>query len=106
MALSIQHDLRALTPEQYEQFDRDGHLILKDFYRPDEIQLLIETFMEIHRQGPVKGLFSPKSEAEANGDPLKTYPRIMHPHRFDDVARRYLLDDRLEPVLLRDLFGE
>jgi ectoine hydroxylase-related dioxygenase (phytanoyl-CoA dioxygenase family) len=33
------------------------------------------------------------------------YPRIMHPHRFNEVARQYLLDQRLGPVLA-DLFGE
>ncbi|MGI8404127.1 MAG: phytanoyl-CoA dioxygenase family protein [Thermomicrobiales bacterium] len=97
--------LRHLTPEQFEQFDTNGHLIIKGFYRPDEVALLNETFMEIHRQGPVEGFFSPKTATEANGDPLKMYPRIMHPHRFNDVARDYLLDARLEPVLT-DLFGE
>ncbi len=103
MALST--NLRALTPEQRERFDTDGYLILKQFYRPEEVTLLVDTFMEIHRNGPVKGYFSPKTAEEANGDPLKMYPRIMHPHRFNDTARQYLLDSRLEPVLT-DLFGE
>jgi phytanoyl-CoA hydroxylase len=105
MALTSTRQLQVLTADQYEQFERDGHLILKRFYRPDEVQLLVDTFMGIHRQGPVEGHFSPKTAEEANGDPLKMYPRIMHPHRFNDVALRYLLDDRLEPVLT-DLFGE
>jgi ectoine hydroxylase-related dioxygenase (phytanoyl-CoA dioxygenase family) len=103
MALST--TLRALNKEQREQFDTDGYLILKQFYRPEEVQLLVDTFMEIHRNGPVKGYFAPKTAEEANGDPLKMYPRIMHPHRINDTARQYLLDSRLEPVLT-DLFGE
>ena len=97
--------LRALTPDQLEQFETNGHLILKGFYRPDEVKLLNDTFMEIHRNGPFPGHFTPKTAEEAKGDPLKMYPRIMHPHRFNDVARQYLLDARLEPVLA-DLFGE
>jgi ectoine hydroxylase-related dioxygenase (phytanoyl-CoA dioxygenase family) len=104
MAIST-HQLQALTPEQYEQFDRDGHLVINGFYSPDEVALLNDTFMEIHRNGPVTGYFEPVSAAEANGDPLRMYPRIMHPHRFNEVARRYLLDPRLEPVLT-DLLGE
>jgi ectoine hydroxylase-related dioxygenase (phytanoyl-CoA dioxygenase family) len=103
MALST--TLRALTQQQREQFDSDGYLILKQFYRPEEVQLLVDTFMEIHHNGPVKGYFAPKTAEEANGDPLKMYPRIMHPHRINDTARQYLLDSRLEPVLT-DLFGE
>ena len=97
--------LQTLTAEQFEQFDTNGHLILRGFYRPDEVKLLNDTFMEMHRQGPIKGFFAPKTAEEANGDPLKMYPRIMHPHRFNDTARSYLLDARLEPVLA-DLFGE
>lgn len=97
--------LHHLTPEQFEQFDTTGHLIIKGFYGLDEVALLNETFMEIHRNGPVPGFFTPKTAAEANGDPLKMYPRIMHPHRFNDVALEFLLDARLKPVLI-DLFGE
>ena len=97
--------LRALSPEQLETFHRDGHLVLKGFYRPDEVTLLVDTFMAMHAQGPIPGFFNPKTAEEAKGDPLKMYPRIMHPHRFNDVARTYLLDARLEAVL-SDLFGE
>ena len=97
--------LRGLTQEQLDHFNTEGYLVLRGFYRPDEVELLRETFMEMHRNGPVPGFFEPKTAEEAGGDPLKMYPRIMHPHRFDDTSRRYLLDSRLEPVLA-DLFGE
>ncbi len=94
-----------LTPEQLQLFENDGHLVIEGLYTPDDVALLNETFAEVHRNGPVKGYFNPVPEAEANGDPLKMYPRIMHPHRFNAVARRYLLDPRLLPILT-DLFGE
>jgi ectoine hydroxylase-related dioxygenase (phytanoyl-CoA dioxygenase family) len=99
--LSAKH----LTHEQLEQFENDGHLVIERMYSMEDVALLNETFAEMHRNGPVEGYFNPLPESEANGDPLKMYPRIMHPHRFNDVARRYLLDSRLEPVLT-DLFGE
>jgi ectoine hydroxylase-related dioxygenase (phytanoyl-CoA dioxygenase family) len=53
----------------------------------------------------VPGYFEPVPEVEAKGDPLKMYPRILQPHRWDETSRRYLVDPRLEPILF-DLFGE
>ena len=94
-----------LTPAQIDEFNTGGHLVLRGFYDEHDVELLRDTFAAMHAAGPVPNYFNPVSEAEANGDPLKMYPRIMHPHRFNDVALRYLLDARLEPVL-SDLFGE
>ena len=105
MVVTTEQTRRGLTDEQRERFHTDGYLVIRQFYRPDEVQLLMDTFMGIHRGGPVPGFFEPKTVEEANGDPLAMYPRVMHPHRFNDVARRYLLDERLEPILT-DLFGE
>ncbi len=105
MVTTAEQQATTLSEEQLAQFHNQGYLIIKGFYSPDEVKLLNDTFMEIHRNGPVKGHFEPKTAEEANGDPLQMYPRIMHPHRFNEVARRYLLDARLEPVLT-DLFGE
>lgn len=38
-------------------------------------------------------------------DPLHQFPRLMHPHRTDDLSLSFLLDKRLES-LMRDLTGE
>ena len=105
MVATTEQTRRGLSTEQLERFHSDGYLVIRQFYRPDEVALLRDTFMEMHRDGPIPGFFEPKTAAEANGDPLAMYPRIMHPHRFNDVPRRYLLDARLEPILT-DLFGE
>ncbi len=94
-----------LTSDQLDHFETQGHLVIPGLYSAEDVALLNETFAEIHRRGPVKGYFNPVSEQEAGGDPLRMYPRIMHPHRFNDIAKRYLLDSRLRPILA-DLFGE
>lgn len=94
-----------LTSEQLHTFDEQGYLILPGVFAVDEIQLLIDTFMTVHAQGPVPNYFTPTPPEQANGDILKLYPRIMHPHRFNSVALRYLLDQRLA-VVLQDLFRE
>jgi len=94
-----------LVPEQLARFENEGYLIVRDLFAPDEIRLLLDTFMAMHAGGPIPGCFVPKTPAEANGDILKLYPRMMHPHRVNDVALRYLLDARLADILA-DLFGE
>lgn len=94
-----------LTAEQLRTFHEAGYLVIPGLFRPDEVRELIDNFMAMHAGGPIPGCFKPVSAEEANGDVLKLYPRMMHPHRVNDVALRYLLDSRLEAVLA-DLFGE
>ena len=94
-----------LSADQIERFNAEGHLVVRGFYNADDVALLQQTFDDMHAAGPVEGHFKPVSEAESGGDPLKMYPRVMHPHHFNDIALRYLLEPRLEPVLT-DLFGE
>lgn len=95
---------KCLTSEQLRSFDEQGYLVLPGLFGSEDVQLLIDTFMEIAK-GQVSGYFEPASPEEAHGDPLKLYPRIAHPHRFNEVALRYMLDSRLEATL-EDLFGE
>ncbi len=94
-----------LTAEQIQAFHEQGYLVMRGLYGPDEVRELRDTFMAMHAGGPIPGCFSPAPADEANGDPLKLYPRMMHPHRVNDVARRYLLDPRVGAILT-DLFGE
>lgn len=61
--------------------------------------------MSMHAAGPVPGYFEPKSEEESGGEPLKQYPRVLYPHRFNDTARKYMLKSEVLDVL-RDLMGE
>jgi phytanoyl-CoA hydroxylase len=91
-----------VSREQIEQFHRDGYLIVRGLMQPDETQFLIDHFMELHEKG-VSGELgeayrAPKME-EAGGDILKHFPRMMHPHNWDDVSLQYMLDARLHAVL-------
>ncbi|HET7270658.1 MAG TPA: phytanoyl-CoA dioxygenase family protein [Rubrobacter sp.] len=94
-----------LTQEQIQSFHERGYLVVEGLFAPDEVSALIDNFMQMHAGGPIPGCFEPASPEEANGDTLKLYPRMMHPHRVNELALRYLLDDRLEDVLT-GLFGE
>lgn len=97
------YELKVLTEEQKKQFVTDGYIIMKGLFSHEQIKDIEETFEGIS-QGTVPGHFEPDLLAESS-DPLKRYPRVMHPHRFNETAKKYLLH---QPVLavLEDLFEE
>ncbi|GAA2664933.1 phytanoyl-CoA dioxygenase family protein [Streptomyces vastus] len=88
------------------QFEEDGFTVLRGLFGRDEIAELNSEFMTLHAAGPVPGHFEPRlSETLGPADPLHRYPRVMHPHRINDLALRFLLEPRLRGVL-ENLFGE
>lgn len=99
-----------LTDEQLQNYERDGFLIARGLLSPEETATLRERFMAIQEaaldeSSPLREYYQPKTEAQASGDILQQYPRIMHPHRFDELAMQTMLDARIGAVLRR-LFGE
>lgn len=88
--------------ELRESYERDGYAIVRNLLTPEEVEEIKETFEQIHQ--------NEISRAHDDGirdpnDPLFQYPRIVHPHRFNDVAKHYML----HPVIrtcLNALFGE
>ncbi|MFC5404914.1 phytanoyl-CoA dioxygenase family protein [Cohnella soli] len=94
---------RVLSNEQLSQFENEGYLVVKGLFSEEDVRTIEEVFEEIGR-APVPGYFEPDL-SETLDDPLKRYPRVMHPHRFNETAKRYMLH---EPVMnvLADLYGE
>ena len=64
-----------------------------------------EHFMELHAAGPVEGHFNPVPLEETGGDLLRAYPRMVHPHKWDETCKGYMLDTRFFAIL-RELLGE
>jgi phytanoyl-CoA hydroxylase len=100
----------SLSPEQVEAFERDGFLAVRGLFSLPEIEQLREHFMALQREAleaesPLRQFYAPLSAREANGDILKQFPRVMHPHRFDELSKQTMLDARLRTVL-GQLFGE
>lgn len=95
----------SLSEQQLLLFRRDGYFVDRGLLTADEVAQWREHFMALHAAGEVQGYFSPKPLGETGGDMLKAYPRMLHPHRWDDTSRDYLLDARFESIL-RDLLGE
>jgi ectoine hydroxylase-related dioxygenase (phytanoyl-CoA dioxygenase family) len=88
--------------ELKDNYERDGFAVARELFSPEEVEEIKETFAQIHR--------NEFSKAHDDGvrdpnDPLFQYPRIVHPHRFNAVARRYMLHAGVR-ACLRVLFGE
>ncbi|MCS7221468.1 MAG: phytanoyl-CoA dioxygenase family protein [Anaerolineae bacterium] len=97
---------RELSISEREQFEREGYLLIPGLLSPSEVQELIETMTAMHASAPIPELnYYPLSAAESGGDVLKQYPRIMHPHRVNETAKRYMLHPRIISILT-ELFGE
>ncbi|MFJ2157801.1 MULTISPECIES: phytanoyl-CoA dioxygenase family protein [unclassified Streptomyces] len=90
-----------MTATDIGAFEEDGFTVARGLFRYDEIDRLCAEFTALHAAGPVPGHFAPS----VSDDPLRTHPRVMHPHEISELALRILLDQRLRTVLER-LFGE
>ncbi|UYO01950.1 phytanoyl-CoA dioxygenase family protein [Paenibacillus sp. PSB04] len=99
----MQTNPQVLTEEQLRMFETEGYLIVKGLFQPEELRDIDATFEEIGNT-VVHGHFEPVLDQEA-GDPLKRYPRVMHPHRFNATAKKYMLHKPVMDVLA-DLYGE
>ncbi|MFE6800726.1 phytanoyl-CoA dioxygenase family protein [Streptomyces sp. NPDC057681] len=77
-------------------FRTSGYAIARQLLSREEVAALSARFMEYPQRGAVPGHFQPSAQ-DPHGpyDPLREYPRIMHPHLIDDTAMRYLLDPRI-----------
>lgn len=86
-----------------ERFDTTGFAISRGLFNHNEIEAIKQIFHTIHKGVP--GFYEPVSLEKSQGDPLKEYPRVMHPHRFNTSARSYMLHPKLW-ACLETLLGE
>lgn len=95
--------LKILNEQQMEQFEKEGYLIVKGVFQAGEVEEIRSTFEGIS-QTSIPGFFEPDFQTGAE-DPLKRYPRVMHPHRFNSIAKNYMLHPGVMAIL-EDLYGE
>ena len=91
-----------LTDEQLKQWETQGYLIVRRLWSADEVAACTRHFDDLATGNAIEKHWEPDLSAT---DPLKRYPRVMHPHVISDLARRMLLDARIERILWR-LMGE
>jgi phytanoyl-CoA hydroxylase len=107
----------SLSADQLAQFRRDGFVAVRQVFSPEEIAEIGDTFMQMVSNGPVEGLSETKQAQNRGGtaeyapdDPLRRYPRMLHPHNHLDkpvgpLSMRFMLHPNLEPMLAA-LFAE
>ena len=76
-----------------DQFNTEGYLIVPALFSQEEVETIKAHFMELNRQG--HGFEGDNPHLLPDNDPLKAFPRMVHPHRFDELSLNWLLDDRL-----------
>lgn len=95
-----------LSEQQLADYARDGFLIVRSLLTSEEVNEIREHFDAIGASAkPIEGYWNPDLSEEGMKDPLKRYPRVMMPHRWEEFSKRYLLDARIHDVLTA-LFGE
>ena len=84
-------------------YRRDGFVVLRGFLPADEVAEIKARFDDLAAAGET---VPDHWEPRLGDDPLARYPRVMHPHRFDDASRDLLIDPRFRDVLRRLLDDE
>lgn len=83
-------------------WDEQGAFLAPGLFSADEVARFRQHYLDWNEKVRKEdvGIADPTP-----GDPLHQFPRLMHPHRTDDLSLRFLLDSRLETIM-RDLTGE
>ncbi len=76
-----------------ERYRDDGYVVVPALFSAAEIAFIKEHFMALNAAG--HGFAGDAPLLQGADDPLRTYPRIVHPHRFDEFSLAWLLDARL-----------
>lgn len=94
-----------LPPGQVRLYGEDGYLVVPSLFTEEECQQILDRAAELHLRKNIPGCFQAVSESDAGGDPLKVFPRMMHPHRFDPLCLHFLKHPRVVDVLEQLLGG-
>jgi phytanoyl-CoA hydroxylase len=84
-------------------FEKDGFVVARGLFSADEAAFWREYFMRLREAGSYPG--DVVGVDPTSNDPLKRYPRMIHMHRWDDVALEWLLEPRLARALTTLLDG-
>jgi phytanoyl-CoA hydroxylase len=75
-----------------QEFQQAGYVVVPNLFAPEEVEAIKQHYMAINAQQ--HGYEGDKPMLGEN-DPLREYPRIVHPHRWDERTLYWLLDNRL-----------
>ncbi len=85
-------------------YESNGYAVVKGLFSTDEVASLREHFMALRAEGTKPGDMA--AQTPQAGDPLVTFPRMVHMHRWDAASLRWVLDARLGECLASFLGDE
>lgn len=89
------------------EFARNGYVLVRGLFSPQEVEEIRTTFAKIHDEG-VPGYYDRHKAhdgVENPNDPLYQYPRVMMPHRYNETARKFMLHPKVR-ARLKSFFGQ
>ncbi|MBZ0302925.1 MAG: phytanoyl-CoA dioxygenase family protein, partial [Anaerolineae bacterium] len=87
-----------LSPIEAQHYEAAGYHVVRGLFSPAEALAIRAHYEAMHAAQDYQQ--SGTKPDLTSDDPLKRYPRIMHPHRYDAQSLRWLLDDRLRDWLM------
>ena len=76
-----------------KDYEFQGYVVVPGLFSAAEVDFIRGHYMALNAAG--HGFAGDNPSLLGDDDPLKAYPRILHPHRFDDYSLSWLLDERL-----------
>jgi phytanoyl-CoA hydroxylase len=77
-----------------EIFEQQGYWLERGLFENAEVEKMRDHFGQMNEEG--RGYLEVEVGA---GDPLGVFPRIMMPHRFDELSLAFLTDARLDRIM-------
>jgi ectoine hydroxylase-related dioxygenase (phytanoyl-CoA dioxygenase family) len=93
-----------ITEADIQQYQREGYVVVRGLFRPEEVEQYREHFMHLRAQGSYPG--DTAGVDTTSEDPLKRYPRMIHMHRWDELSLKWMIDERINRCLTGLLGGE
>ncbi len=85
-----------LTSAHQQFYQDNGYVVVEGLFAPAEVAALREHYMTLRRQ-PQPG---DDTGIDIGGDdPIKRYPRMIQPNRWDERSHRWMLEPRLGACL-------
>jgi phytanoyl-CoA hydroxylase len=84
-----------ISQEQIDQYNENGFLNVISLFSAKEVAFFRSHFEAMRLAEHPELVQSLNDTAIGPTDPLKSYPRLMMPHRRDEASLRWLIDERL-----------
>ena len=86
-----------VTTQDKKFYEENGYAVVRGVFSPDECAVYRDHFMSLRAEGSKPG--DMVADTLKLSDPLKSFPRMIHMHRWDASSLNWMLDPRLEECL-------